>query len=167
MRRNSPHARARRWYKRTMADVAAVQQEVSEVLVAELGLNGVRASPSGGLAVKIEETDVFVDVFARGTDGADGTVISVYAPVGAEVPITPELLGWMAQHSGAWIFGHLVLTPDAESPERCFLTMSHNLLGDFLNRVELSSVLIAVATSAHELSRQVEDRFGGQTVPSA
>lgn len=149
-----------------MADVAAVQQEVSEVLVAELGLNGVRTSPSGGLAVRVEEAEVFIDVFARGADGTDGTVVSVYAPVGAEVPITPELLGWMAQQSGAWIFGHLVLAPDAETPEQCFLTMSHNLLGDFLNRVELSSVLVAIAVSAAELSRQVEDRFGGRAIPT-
>lgn len=149
-----------------MADVAVVQQEVGEVLVSELGLNGVRQSASGGLAVRVEETEVFLDVFARGEDGAAGTIVSVYAPVGAGIPITPELLGWVAQQSGAWVFGHLVVTPDAQEPERCFVTMSHNLLGEFLNRVELSSVLVAVATSAAELARQVEARFGGHPAPA-
>ncbi len=148
-----------------MADVAVVQQEVGEVLVAELGLDGVRRSHSGGLAVKVEGTDVFIDVYARGSDGEAGTIVSVYAPVGAEVPITPELLGWVAQQSGAWVFGHLVVAPDAEAPERCFLTMTHNLLGEFLNRVELSTVLTAVAASAAELGRQVE-RLGGRTLPA-
>ena len=147
-----------------MADIAVVQQEVGEVLVSDLGLNGVRRSPSGGLAVKVEETDVFIDVFERGSGGA-GTVVSVYAPVGAAVPITPELLGWVVQQSGAWVFGHLVLAPDTEAPEQCYLTMSHNLLGEFLNRVELSSVLVAVAASAAELGRQVQDRFGGHEAP--
>ncbi len=150
-----------------MSDVATVQQEVGEVLVSDLGLDGVRHSPSGGLATKVEGTDVFLDVFARGPEGEAGTVVSVYAPIGAEVAITPELLGWVVQQSGAWVFGHVVLAPDADAPERCFLTMSHNLLGEFLNRVELSSVLIAVAASAAELSRQVEERFGGRAVPSA
>jgi len=149
-----------------MADVAVVQQEVGEVLVSDLGLDGVRHSPSGGLAVNVEGTEVFIDVFARGPEGEAGTVVSVYAPIGAEVPITPDLLGWVAQQSGAWVFGHVVVAPDADAPERCFLTMSHNLLGEFLNRVELSSVLIAVAASAAELARQVEDRFGGRAVPA-
>lgn len=149
-----------------MADVAVVQQEVGEVLVAELGLNGVRQSPSGGLACNVEETDVFVDVFARGPEGEAGTVVSVYAPIAAEVEITPELLGWVVQQSGVWVFGHVVVQPDAEAPDRCFLTMSHNLLGEMLNRVELASVLISVAASAAELSRQVEQRFGGRTTPA-
>ena len=149
-----------------MSDVETVQQEVGEVLVSDLGLDGVRLSPSGGLAVTVDGTEVFLDVFARGSEGDAGTVVSVYAPVGAEVPITPELLGWVAQQSGAWVFGHVVVAPDTDAPERCFLTMSHNLLGEFLNRVELSSVLIAVAASAAELGRQVEDRFGGRAVPA-
>ena len=150
-----------------MSDVETVQQEVGEVLVSDLGLDGVRISPSGGLAVNVEGTEVFLDVFARGPEGEAGTVISVYAPIAAEVAITPELLGWVAQQSGAWVFGHVVVAPDAEAPEKCFLTMSHNLLGEFLNRVELSSVLIAVAASASELGRQVEDRFGGAPAPAA
>jgi hypothetical protein len=149
-----------------MSNVTAVQQEVGEVLVSEMGLDGVRASASGGLTFKVDGTDVLIDVFDRGTDGAAGTVVSIYAPVGAEVPITPELLGWVAQQSGAWIFGHVVVAPDADAPERCFLTMSHNLLGEFLNRVELSSVVIAVASSAAELTRQVESRFGGLEIPA-
>ena len=150
-----------------MSDVETVQQEVGEVLVSDLGLDGVRISPSGGLAVNVEGTEVFLDVFARGPEGEAGTVVSVYAPIAAEVAITPELLGWVAQQSGAWVFGHVVVAPDAEAPEKCFLTMSHNLLGEFLNRVELSSVLIAVAASASELGRQVEDRFGGAPAPAA
>jgi len=150
-----------------MADVAVVQQEVGEVLVSDLGLDGVRHSPSGGLAVKVDGVEVFIDVFPRGPEGEAGTVVSVYAPIGADVPITPELLGWVAQQSGAWVFGHVVVAPDADAPEQCFLTMSHNLLGEFLNRVELSSVLIAVAASAAELARQVEDRFGGRALPTA
>ena len=122
-----------------------------------------RISHSGGLAVAVDGTEVFLDVFARGSEGDAGTVVSVYAPIGAEVAITPELLGWVAQQSGAWVFGHVVVQPDADAPERCFLTMSHNILGEFLNRVELSSVLIAVAASAAELSRQIEG-FGGRTL---
>lgn len=147
-----------------MSNVTTVQQEVSEVLVAEMGLDGVRLSASGGFACKLDGTDVLIDVFARDAEGDAGTVVSVYAPIGAGIAITPELLGWVAQQSGAWIFGHVVVEPDAEAPERCFLTMSHNLLGEFLNRVELSSVLIAVATSAAQLSRQVEARFGGRAL---
>ena len=150
-----------------MADVAVVQQEVGEVLVSDLGLDGVRHSPSGGLAVNVEGTEVFIDVFPRGPEGEAGTVVSVYAAIGAEIPITPELLGWVAQQSGAWVFGHVVVAPDADAPEQCFLTMSHNLLGEFLNRVELSSVLVAVAASAAELGRQVETRFGGRATPAA
>ncbi|MCW3009725.1 MAG: hypothetical protein JWO90_129 [Solirubrobacterales bacterium] len=143
-----------------MATVEAVQQEVGEVLVSDLGLDGVRLSPSGGLAVNVEGTEVFLDVFARGGEGADaGTVVSIYAPIAAAVPITPELLGWVAQQSGAWVFGHVVVAPDADAPEQCFLTMSHNLLGEFLNRVELSSVLVAVSASAAALRTQVEGRF--------
>lgn len=150
-----------------MADVTTVQQEVGEVLVSDLGLDGVRHSPSGGLAVNVDGTEVFIDVFPRGPEGEAGTVVSIYAPIGADVPITPELLGWVAQQSGAWVFGHVVVQPDAEAPERCFLTMSHNILGEFLNRVELSSVLIAVAASAAELGRQVDGRFGGAAAPTS
>ncbi len=149
-----------------MSDVATVQQEVGEVLVSDLGLDGVRHSHSGGLAVNVDGTEVFLDIFARGEEGTAGTVVSVYAPIGAEVAITPDLLGWVAQQSGAWVFGHVVVQPDADAPEQCYLTMSHNLLGEFLNRVELSSVLVAVAASAAELTRQVESRFGGRAVPS-
>lgn len=149
-----------------MADVAVVQQEVGEVLVSDLGLDGVRRSPSGGLAVNVEGTEVFLDVFARGPEGEAGTVVSVYAPIAADIPITPELLGWVAQQSGAWVFGHVVVAPDSEAPEKCFLTMSHNLLGEFLNRVELSSVLIAVSASAAALAEQVETHFRGESVPA-
>ena len=151
-----------------MSDVATVQQEVGEVLVSDLGLDGVRHSPSGGLAVSVEGTEVFIDIFPRGgPEGSAGTVVSVYAPIGAAVPITPELLGWIAQQSGAWVFGHVVVAPDADAPDQCFLTMSHNLLGEFLNRVELSSVLIAVSASAAVLAGQVSERFGGAEAPTA
>lgn len=150
-----------------MSDVATVQQEVGEVLVSDLGLDGVRRSPSGGLAVNVDGTEVFLDVFPRGEEGKAGTVVSIYAPIGAEVAITPELLGWVAQQSGAWVFGHVVVQPDADVPEQCYLTMSHNILGEFLNRVELSTVLVAVSTSAAELTRQVESRFGGRAVPTS
>lgn len=150
-----------------MADVETVQQEVGEVLVSDLGLDGVRLSASGGLACVVDATELFLDVFPRGPEGGAGTVISVYAAIGAGIPITPELLGWVAQQSGAWVFGHVVVAPDAEAPEQCFLTMSHNLLGEFLNRVELTSVVIAVAASAAELRRQVEARFGGHALPAS
>ena len=50
-----------------MSDVETVQQEVGEVLVSDLGLDGVRLSPSGGLAVSVDGTEVFLDVFSRGS----------------------------------------------------------------------------------------------------
>lgn len=150
-----------------MSNVTSVQQQVSEILVSEFGADAVRGGGSGALACRVEGTDVLLDAFTRGADADGGTVVSVYAPVGAEVEITPELLGWVAQHSGAWVFGHVVVTPDAEAPERCFLTMSHNLLAEPLDRAGLTAVLIAVAASAAELSRQVQERFGGLAVPTA
>lgn len=145
----------------------SVQEKVSEILVSEFGVDAVRAGAAGDLACRVEGMDVLLDVFTRGEDAAGGTIVSVYAPIGAEVEITPELLGWVAQHSGAWVFGHVVVTPDAEAPERCFLTMSHNLLGESLDHAGLTAVLIAVAASAAELSRQVQERFGGRAVPTA
>lgn len=164
--RNCGRAHGRGWYDRSMADIADVQQEVGEVLVSELGLDGVRHSASGGLAVEVEGTSVFVDVFARGPQGGAGTVVSVYAPVAADVPITPELLGWVVQQSGVWVFGHVVLTPDTDAPERCLLTMGHNLLGEHLNRVELGAVVVAIASSGAALAQDVAARFGGAPAPA-
>src|SRR5690348_14659836 len=119
-----------------MCKIASVKAEVQRLLVDDLKLNGAQLTPSGGFSFRVESAEVFIDVLARDEGESADTIVSIYSPVGIEVPMTPELFEYVAVNSSNWYFGHLSVRQDKDSPGRCYVEMSHNLLGDFMDPPE-------------------------------
>lgn len=147
-----------------MSDVATVKEQVQRLLVDDLELNGVKLTRSGGFSFQVQSAEVFVDVVSKGEDPGAGTIVMIYSPVGLEVPVSPELYEYVALNSDNWYFGHLSVRLDKEAPGRCYVTMSHNLLGDFMDPPEFKAALIGLASSAEDLDDQLVARFGGRRV---
>src|SRR3954453_2822821 len=134
-----------------MSNLDAVKATVQQLLVEDLKLNGVKLTPSDGFSFQVESAEVFVDVMERGEQPNLDTIVAIYSPVGIEVPMSPELFGYVALNSANWFFGHLAVRPDQDAPGRCYVQMSHNLLGDYMDPPEFKAALIGLAASAEEL----------------
>jgi hypothetical protein len=145
-----------------MSNIAAVKAEVQRLLMEDLKLNAVKLTPSGGFSFRVDSAEVFIDVIARGENAEQDTIVVIYAPVGIEVPMTPELFEYVALNSGNWFFGHLTVRPDKDSAGRCYVEMSHNLLGDFMDPPEFKAALVGLASSAEAIDDEIVARFGGR-----
>lgn len=145
-----------------MADISGVKTEVQRLLVEHLKLNSVKLTPSGGFSFQVDSTEVFIDVFPRGDDPAAGHLVSIYAPVGLEVPMSSELAEYVAFSGDNWYFGHLGLSRVENVDGCCHVILRHNLLADFMDPPEFESALFGVAGTAERLDDEVVQRFGGR-----
>src|SRR4051812_35454241 len=74
-----------------MSNIASVKAEVQVLLTEDLKLNAVKLTPAGGFSFRVDSAEVFIDVIARGEGANADTIVSMYSPVGIEVPMTPAL----------------------------------------------------------------------------
>ncbi len=87
------------------------------------------------------------------------TRVQVFAPILRDLPITDELIRYVAMQSNTdFAFGALALAVEGERP---LLSFGYSLLGDTLDDDELEVAVDYVAVTADNLANQLRPRFGG------
>lgn len=109
----------------------------------------------GDLSLRHGSTQVFVRVLPFGDDHS---IVTVFAPVLLNVPLTPELFEYVATEGG-YRFGSLIVVRKDDGLGR--VQMSHTLLGTFLDPDELIVAVSLLANTANDLDDEMQKRFGG------
>jgi hypothetical protein len=143
-----------------MATVEQTQQKVQRMLAASF--NDVRLTKSG-YSLPYGSSQVFVEVRDWGKDskGEPQTLIYLWAPLGREVKITPELYKWAATEGQDKYFGSVHVYPKDDG-STANVTFEHTLLGDFVDPMELETAVGMMFFSADALDDIVHDQFGGK-----
>ncbi len=143
-----------------MATVEQTQQKVQRMLAASF--NDVRLTKTG-YALPYGSSQVYVEVRDWGKDskGEPQTLIYLWAPLGRDVKLTPELYKWAATDGQDKYFGsvHVYAYDDGVNGS---VTIEHTLLGDFIDPMELETAVGMLFVSADALDETVHDTFGGK-----
>ena len=135
-------------------DVDAVLIKVQRILTED---ETVAIDRDGNLTIPLHSVDVRVRVDAHPNGRA--TLVSIEAPVLHAVKPSPELDKHIAFQGHRWIFGRLGLSMREDG--LCDVTVSHTLLGDFLDREELRYVVHGIARSVETADDALLSQFGG------
>ncbi len=143
-----------------MATVDATSQKVQRMLASSF--SDVRLT-ARGFAVPYGSSEVLVEIRDWGTDskGEPQTLVYLWAPLGREVTLTPELYQWAAVDGQANYFGSARVIPNDDG-KTSLVTLEHTLLGDYLDPMELKTSVMMMYVSADKLDEIVHDRFGGK-----
>jgi hypothetical protein len=85
--------------------------------------------------------------------------VEVFTPMLIDVPLSDELLRYVAIEGGRFHFGSMAL--DVDEDEHALLQFSHSLIADSLDREAFLAVVWLVASTVVERSPDLQRRFGG------
>lgn len=135
--------------------VDVVRQKIQHLLLKH---GRVELDQDGDYSVRFGSARVFVRVW----DWGDGdVVISLWAPVVIGATRSPELFEHVALTSDSFVFGHLGL--DARDDGTVDISLSHRILGNYLDEPELMHAVMALVRTADQLDDDLAARFGGRT----
>lgn len=134
--------------------LAMVRDKVARILAANfvVGLDS-----DADFTLRHGSCRVFVSVWQHDDDTP--IVISIHAPLLADVEPSPELFKHVALHADDNVWGHLHAN---ETDGKITLGFSHMLLGDYLDEQELVLAVGAVLGTADELDDELQKLFGGR-----
>jgi len=95
--------------------------------------------------------------------GDDGTVVEIWCLLLINVPITPELLEYVACEGANYHFGSMIVRRRPDDPSVGQVVFSHSLLGDYLDLEELKVAALGVLFAADDVDNELAGRFGGTT----
>ena len=143
-----------------MATVEESTQKVQRILVSKFNkvilLEDGFAIERGSTRVKIEIKD-----FGKDSDGNPDSLVHLWAPIGREIPATPEFFRWAATEAQGYRFGATIVYEN-EDKTQCSAVFAHSLLADFLDPGELENAIWMVAGTADDLDDKIHDQFGGK-----
>lgn len=144
-----------------MATAEEIGPKIQRILVGEF--NDVRLTKNGGFSVPLGSTTAFVEPtdWAPDSDGSPRSIVRIWAPLGRDVPPTPELFRWAATEGQSKWFGSVTVV-EGEEGKNAFVMFDHTLLGDFVDPAEVSTAVRAIISTADELDDIVHDKFGGK-----
>jgi len=125
-------------------------------------LNDVRIDKDGDYAIPVGSTVGFVRV--RG-DEDEPVMVDVFAPMGRDVPASPELYEWVAIEGSKFKFGSVRLSTGTEAGTHN-VWFRYAVLGDYLDPDELKNAVSAVVSTADGEDDKLVARFGGTTFRS-
>jgi hypothetical protein len=137
------------------ADVATVRAKVQAILTERAMVS---IDKDGDYSFEMGSTRVFVRVVAH--PNGEATLISVFAPVLFNVPLSPEFFEFIARNTDALIFGHIILT-EGQDARHGNLMVVHKLLGDYVDGDELLYAAYGVAGAADSFDDDLKAKFGG------
>ena len=144
-----------------MATVEESTQKVQRILVSKFNkvilLEDGFAIERGSTRVKIEIKD-----FGKDSDGNPDSLVHLWAPIGREIPATPEFFRWAATEAQGYRFGATIVYEN-EDKTQCSAVFAHSLLADFLDPGELENAIWMVAGTADDLDDKIHDQFGGKS----
>ena len=120
-----------------------------------------RVDDDGDLHFRSGPAHVWVIVRAPWDD--ERHIVDIHAVCNTEVPAGQELTAWVADKANAYIFGQVSYRLDHNSDEVGRVSMNHRLLATGVSDDALITAVRAVSVSGRRVSRDVHDRFGGDT----
>jgi hypothetical protein len=147
-----------------VADVDTTMMKVQRLLTGPMGLRVMLQGSTIAVSFTDASTRVNVSVHEWGTnkDGDPSSLVQLSCPILWEVDPSPALFEWIAKEGGKYFFGHVAAFDDSQAPGKLFLSLSHTLLGDYIDEGELSAALFAVHGTADELDDELKGKFGGK-----
>ena len=136
-----------------------VKGKVQRILADDLG--SVEIDRDGDFVVKHESTIVFVSVFAFNEDEDSDIVVRCVAPMVTAVPLTPEVLRWVAVEGQRFTFGSCYVVPE-ENPANGWIYFKYAIVGNDLDSNELLSAVYRTAFTANEYDDKLKELFGGK-----
>jgi hypothetical protein len=147
-----------------MANVDATMMKVQRLLTGPMGLRISLQGETISITFTDSSTRINVSVQDWGTNkaGDPSALVRLSAPLLWEVEPKPELFEWIARQGGNYYFGHVVAYDDSSAAGKLFLSMSHTLLGDYLDEEELHWALFSMLGTADKLDDELKEKFGGK-----
>lgn len=139
-----------------MSDVEGVKERVRTYLTQQWEIS---IADNGVFSIPFGSTQVTVQVAAH--PDAQATVVIVSASMLFYVPLVPELYRHVAIHADDWWFGHLFLVESADGTTGTVVAR-HLMLGDYLDKAELTYAVIGVGSSADRVDDELRTQFGGK-----
>ena len=143
-----------------MATVEQTQQKVQRMLASSF--SDVRLT-TFGFSVPYGSSTVYVEVKDWGKDakGEPQTIVYLWAPIGRDVTLGPELYQWAATEGAGKYFGSVRVLP-VEGSTTANVYFEHTLLGDFIDPMELENAVSLLYASADQLDDVIHEKFGGK-----
>jgi hypothetical protein len=147
-----------------MSNVDQTMMKVQRILTGPMGLRISLQGSSISITFSDSSTRVNVGIQDYGVNkaGDPSSLVQLSAPVLWEVDPSPALYEWIAREGGKYYFGHVTAYDDTSAPGKLFLSMSHTLLGDYLDEEELHWALYAILGTADKLDDELKEKFGGK-----
>ena len=138
-----------------MSDKAAVTAKVQQILAENFT---VQLDSDGDYILDYESARMYVRVWQAEPDRP--VFINLYAPFLWKLTPSPELFEYVALHSDDYVFGHMsaVRVDDGSIT----LRFTHQILGDYLDSMELIHSVRAVLGTTNDLDDELKERFGGE-----
>lgn len=134
-------------------DIAATSAKVQQYLTQNF--NNINIDKHG-YSLRHGSARIFVRVWTR--DEVDWTVVRLDVPLLRAVKETPAVFEYIALHADDYVFGHL---NTSRSEDGLQISLSHSLLGDYLDEDELVKGVAAMLSSADDLDDELGTQFGG------
>ena len=138
-----------------MANLLEIKDKVQRYLAADV--KGLLIDNDGDFSFRLDSARVFVRV-SEWFD--EHIVVTIFSWVLNGLTVTSELKDYVALEGGDFMMGGMVLRVMDDGTAN--LMFSYSLLGDFLDKDELSIAWRAVASSAERKDDELKARFGGE-----
>jgi len=147
-----------------MATVDQTMMKVQRLLTGPMNLKIEIQGGTIGVVFTDYSTQINIRVidWGKAEDGEPRTLVRIVAPLLRGVVPAPALYEYLARETPKLWFGSIAVWDDEKDQGKLSLTLSHTLLGDFLDEEELSSAMYGVLNSADELDDKMQQRFGGK-----
>jgi hypothetical protein len=143
-----------------VASVDESTQKVQRILVSKFSkvilLEDGWAIERGSTRVKVEIKD-----FGKDSDGNPESLVHLWAPIGREIPATPEFFRWAATEAQGYRFGSTTVY-ESDDKTTCSAVFAHTLLADYLDPDELVNAIWMVGGTADDLDDKIHTQFGGK-----
>lgn len=152
-------------------DPQAAVREVREsvqVMLRQHDETGV--DPEGRLFIRSGSSRLYLEFVPQ--DEMQVVYLTLTCPVARAVPITPDLLQYLASAADLWYFGHLAMSAesadpadagDAQTVSTVSVYFAHTIVGGGLDFVQLSTPVIAMLTTVEAIAADFIQEFGGTT----
>lgn len=144
-----------------MADPDQVKQKVQKYLIDSF--KEISLDSDGDFSLTHGSAKVWINVMQLDPDSNatdQPTIVQVEALVLIGVTDGPELWKYIAYRADDFIFGHLSLMQLDDGTT--VVSLTHRLLGDYLDEEELAQAVISVASEANDLDDTLQRMFGGK-----
>ena len=118
----------------------------------------VEIDEDGDFSFREGSTQVFIRVLDW---GESATIVSLWAIVAGDIPVTPALFEHVATTTDDYWLGHLGVK--VRDDATALVIFSHRLLGNVLDEEGAMHAAMAVASTADRLDDELVERFGGRT----